>query len=161
MDRWMLPKYLFRNRMPVGPKGTKQPRDKNMQHAMGQHMTIAFDIDDTITCDTRFFAFLTQALVAAGHSVLVITFRQDRIGAENDLRSWNIEYTKLVTATVDDLQIHGVNLWKAHICRTQGVNVFFEDSAEVCQHVAEETLCLMPLSCHRDKLALLAAALRD
>ncbi len=132
-----------------------------MQHTTGQQMVIAFDIDDTITCDTKFFAFLTQALAAAGHSVLIVTFRQDRVGAENDLRDWNIQYTKLVTATVDDLQLHGVDLWKAHVCRTHGVNVFFEDSLEVCQHVADETLCLMPLSAHRDKLALLAAALRD
>jgi hypothetical protein len=124
-------------------------------------MVIALDIDDTITCDTKFFSFLTNALIAASHRVIIITFRQDRIGAENDLRSWAIAYTELVTATTDDLQLHGVDLWKAHICRDRGVNVFFEDSAEVCLNIGEETLCLMPLSCHRDKLQMLANALRD
>ena len=41
-------------------------------------MVVAFDIDDTISRHPQFFAFLTQALIAAGHKVLIITFRSDR-----------------------------------------------------------------------------------
>src|SRR5664279_2331057 len=88
-------------------------------------MVIAFDIDDTISRHPRFFAFLTQALIAAGHNVLIITFRQDRPAAEAALRDWGVRWTTLITSTLDACLAAGVDEWKASECRKARVDLFF------------------------------------
>lgn len=108
-------------------------------------MVIAFDIDGTITRHPPFFAFLSQALVSAGHEVLIITFRADRERTEADLASWNIAYTRLITSTLESSIAHGVDGWKAHECRQARVDVFFEDDPDTLRHIDPATLCLQPL----------------
>jgi hypothetical protein len=107
-------------------------------------MVVAFDIDDTISRHPQFFSFLTQALVAAGHEVLIITFRQERSETESDLRDWGIAWTKLVTSTLQACLAEGVDEWKASECRKAGVDVFFEDDPDVLKHIDVATLCLQP-----------------
>ena len=107
-------------------------------------MVIAFDIDDTITRHPQFFAFLTQALIAAGHRVLIITFRSDRMSTESDLRDWGIGWTTLVTSTLEACLATGVDEWKASECRKAGVDVFFEDDPSVLKHIDPNTVCLQP-----------------
>ena len=109
-------------------------------------MVVAFDIDDTISRHPQFFSFLTRVLLAAGHEVLIITFRQDRTGTESDLRDWAIAWTRLITATTEACLAEGVNRWKASECRKAGVDVFFEDDPDVLQHIDPTTLCLQPWS---------------
>jgi hypothetical protein len=109
-------------------------------------MVVAFDIDDTITKHPQFFAFLTQALIAAGHKVLIITFREDRLATESDLQGWGVGWTTLITSTLDACLETGVDEWKSSECRKAGVDVFFEDDPNVLQHIASDTLCLQPYS---------------
>jgi hypothetical protein len=108
-------------------------------------MIIAFDIDDTITRHPEFFSFITNALRDAGHTVLVITFRQDRLSTESDLREWNIAYDTLVTWVPQEHMKYGVNEWKAAICREHGVEIIFEDDPQVLSHFDDSVLCLMPI----------------
>ena len=61
---------------------------------------------------------------AAGHDVLVITFREDRPATESVLREWNIPWNRLVTSTLDACLAVGVDQWKASECRKAGVETF-------------------------------------
>ena len=107
-------------------------------------MVVAFDIDDTISRHLPFFAFLTQALIAAGHQVLIITFREDRLATESDLRGWGIGWTTLITSTLEACLETGVDEWKSSECRKAGVDVFFEDDPNVLKHIEADTVCLQP-----------------
>jgi hypothetical protein len=107
-------------------------------------MVVAFDIDDTISRHPQFFAFLTQALIAAGHKVLIITFRSDRLATESDLRDWGIGWTTLITSTLEACLETGVDEWKSSECRKAGVGVFFEDDPNVLKHIDPNTVCLQP-----------------
>ncbi|MBN1436381.1 MAG: hypothetical protein JW936_04845 [Sedimentisphaerales bacterium] len=109
-------------------------------------MIVGLDIDDTITRHPEFFSLLSQALISAGHKVIIITFREDCESAQNDLQKWNIAYSKLVLSSLDACFEYGVYEWKSAMCREYGVEVFFEDDPKVIQHVADETLCLMPVN---------------
>jgi hypothetical protein len=100
-------------------------------------MIIALDIDDTISANPKFFSFLSHAAMNAGYTVIIITYRENREIAMQDLEEWGIAWDKLFTATMEDLDTHGFNKWKSHICREEGVNVFFEDMIEVLDHVDE------------------------
>lgn len=60
-------------------------------------MVIGLDIDGTITRHPNFFAFISQALVQGGHQVVVITFREDRKSAADDLAVWGVAYSELIT----------------------------------------------------------------
>src|SRR5262245_56407316 len=115
-------------------------------------MIIALDIDDTITQHPPFFALLSSSLMAAGHQVIIITFREDRARAEADLRAWGISYTTLVTASLEQHLEHGVYEWKAAMCRRHAVDIFFEDNPDVLRHVAPRTFCLMALTPDRAQL---------
>ena len=107
-------------------------------------MIIALDIDDTISANPQFFSFLSKAAADAGHTILIITYREDREFAAHDLTRWGITWHKLITATMEDLNNHGFNSWKAHVCREHEVEVFFEDMVEVMEHVDDSvTKCLV------------------
>jgi hypothetical protein len=108
-------------------------------------MVIAFDIDDTITRHPEFFSFLSTALLAANHRVVIITFREDPFTAAADLLRWGVVYSELVTSSLDECLAHGVDEWKAAVCREHGVELFFEDDPNVLRHVDAQTVCLMPV----------------
>lgn len=108
-------------------------------------MNVAFDIDDTITRHPQFFALLSRSLRAEGHRVIIITFRDNRDVTANDLREWGIAYDTLVTSTLELCLEHGVDEWKAEVCRTHQVDIFFEDDPEVLRHVDDRIVCMMPI----------------
>ena len=116
-------------------------------------MTIAFDIDDTITRHPAFFALVSQALIKAGHRVLIITFRDEngRAGTEADLAGWGIVYHQLICWSMSTCDLAQVDTWKATVCREYGVEVFFEDDPVVLAHMDEETVCLQPFSPRADQ----------
>ena len=109
-------------------------------------MVVGMDIDDTITRHPPFFSFLARALLAAGHEVIIITFREDPEATKALLEEWNINYTRLITSSIEACFEHGVNEWKAAVCRENRVEIFFEDDPEVIRHVDESTVCLMPVN---------------
>jgi hypothetical protein len=98
-------------------------------------MVIGIDIDDTITRHPGFFAFLTEALIAAGHRVVIITFREDRERTAAALEAWGVQWTELVTSDLSSQLEHGVDEWKGVMCREHGVEVLFEDDPDVLMHV--------------------------
>ena len=109
-------------------------------------MVIAFDIDDTITRHPSFFSLISQALVQAGHRVLIITFRDEssRSDTESDLANWGIAYEDLICWSMAACDLAEVDAWKGKVCREHGVDLFFEDDAAVLAHVDEATVCLQP-----------------
>lgn len=116
---------------------------------MKQHetMTTAFDIDGTITRQPAFFSLISQALVKAGHRVLIITFRDDIEVTEYDLREWGIAYDKLICWSMEQFNdTDDADAWKATVCRRYGVEVLFEDDPDVLVHVDAKTVCFMPVA---------------
>ena len=107
-------------------------------------MTIAFDIDDTITRHPAFFALLSQALVQAGHRVLIITFRDQagRADTEADLAGWGIAYHELICWSMACCDPADVDAWKGTVCREHGVDVFFEDDPLPTRHCPRQTVRL-------------------
>lgn len=109
-------------------------------------MVIAFDIDGTITRCPEFFRLVSRALLAAGHKVIVITFRDDRAMTEADLRRWGVVCNELFVWGPRAMAGHDADAWKAAICREHGVEVFFEDDPFVADSLPESVVCMMPLS---------------
>ena len=121
-------------------------------------MIVGMDIDDTITRHPKFFALISQALVAAGHQVVLITFRADREGTAAELSEWGIAYTELITSTLDEHLETGIDEWKGVVCRRMGVELFFEDTPEVIRHVDPEIVSFLVVNHDRHRLDLLAEA---
>jgi len=125
-------------------KSIVNQHDTKARRRSTRYMVVAFDIDDTISRHPQFFSFLTRALIAAGHEVLIITFRQERLDTESDLLDWGIAWTRLITSTLEACMAEGVDEWKASECRKAGVDVFFEDDLDVLKHIDPKTVCLQP-----------------
>ncbi len=113
-------------------------------------MNIAFDLDGTITRSPAFFSVISKALVASGHSVFIVTWREDREFALEDLAEHGITFSQLVLPS--EQQIRGIGYqqwkaaaaqWKAEVCRTLKVDVFFEDMPEVINALDVETAAFM------------------
>jgi uncharacterized HAD superfamily protein len=97
-------------------------------------MKVALDIDGTISEQPEFFAVLSSALRAAGHQVLVLTYRDPtRVEAARvQLADWRVEFDDLVIA--DSLESKGP------LCAAHGVDLFFDDQDECIAAVPEHIL---------------------
>ena len=67
-------------------------------------MRIGFDIDDTIIRCPEFFAVASKALMAAGHKVYIVSYREDRGFAEEDLAEHCVSFDELVLPTEEELR---------------------------------------------------------
>ena len=116
--------------------------------ASAPKLTIALDIDDTISRHPDFFAFLSQSLVQNGHRVLIITFRDEsgRDGTEADLADWGIHYDELICWSMETCDLAEVDAWKARLCREHRVDLFFEDDPNVLAYVDDTTVCMQPFN---------------
>jgi predicted glycosyltransferase len=115
-------------------------------------MIVAFDIDDTITRHPEFFAFLSNKLKDGGHTVIIITFRENRPTTEALLEKLGVAYDKLVTSSLEAHMEHGVDEWKAAVCQELKADVFFEDDPHVVKHVDDSTICMIPIDKKRHDL---------
>ena len=97
-------------------------------------MNVALDIDGTISEHPEFFAVLSAAPCAAGHRVIVLTFRDpSRVEATREhLAAWNIQFDELVIAPSLEA--------KGELCGTLGVDLFFDDQDECIASVPESVL---------------------
>lgn len=97
-------------------------------------MKVALDIDGTISECPEFFAVLSAGLHAAGHQVLVLTYRDpDRAEATKaHLTTWGIKFDQLVIAPSLEA--------KGELCGTLGVDLFFDDQDECIASVPESVL---------------------
>lgn len=112
-------------------------------------MIVGLDIDDTITRHPEFFSFLSGALVRAGHTVVIITFRENRKAVEEYLDQCSIAYSRLVTATLESSFEYGVDQWKSAMCRKYGVDILFDDDPKSLRYVDASTFCMMPVQTGR------------
>ena len=128
-----------------GVEDSAQISGRQLSGRPNKNYEIAFDIDDTITLHPEFFSLSSKALVDAGHEVLIVTFRTDRLEAHRFLQSMQIEYTHLITLTQDEQLHRDLDPWKGEICQRYRVDVFFEDRPEVIEHVRPPTICFMPV----------------
>lgn len=108
-------------------------------------MIIGLDIDDTITRHPEFFSFLSGALIQASHTVIIITFREDRPATEKYLRECNVSYNELVTSTLESSFEYGVNQWKSAMCKKHRVDILFDDDPKALKYIDETTFCMMPV----------------
>lgn len=97
-------------------------------------MTIALDIDGTISEHPEFFAHLSAAFRRGGHRVLVLTYRDPaRADATKvQLGKWGVEF--------DELVIAGSLGEKGELCAAHGVDLFFDDQDECITGVPESVL---------------------
>jgi hypothetical protein len=97
-------------------------------------MKVALDIDGTISEHPEFFAVLSAALRAAGHQVLVLTYRDStRVEATKaHLAAWGIQFDELVIAP--SLEAKGEH------CGALGVDLFFDDQDECIAAVPESVV---------------------
>ncbi|MFN7145551.1 MAG: hypothetical protein ACK4YP_17380 [Myxococcota bacterium] len=117
-------------------------------------MTLGLDIDDTITRHPGFFALLSRAFVEAGHRVVIVTMRTDRERAAADLDRLGIAWTVLHTVP-RALSAERYWRWKGEVCRAEGVDVFFDDSADVLEHMPDATVPFLALDLRRHPVHLL------
>jgi uncharacterized HAD superfamily protein len=97
-------------------------------------MNVALDIDGTISEHPQFFAVLSVALRAAGHRVIVLTYRDpERADATRaQLAGWGVAF--------DELVIAGSLAAKGALCAAHGVDLFFDDQDECITDVPEGVL---------------------
>lgn len=113
-------------------------------------MRIAFDIDDTITRCPEFFSVISKALRAAGHKVYIISYREDRGFADEDLAECGVSYDELILFADYERKSGGSQTWqdeagnwKAEVCRRHEIDVLFDDMPEVINALDERTVAFM------------------
>lgn len=91
-------------------------------------MRIGLDLDETISALPAFFSVISQALVAAGHEVHVITYREPGTedGVRAELAGHGIAFTDVHLPARGDLPAP----WKASVAGRLGLELMFEDSPE-------------------------------
>jgi hypothetical protein len=97
-------------------------------------MKVALDIDGTISEHPEFFAMLSSALRAAGHRVIILTYRDPDRGeaTRTQLATWGVDFDELVIAPSLEA--------KGQLCGSLGVNLFFDDQDECITAVPEQVL---------------------
>ncbi len=97
-------------------------------------MNVALDIDGTISEHPEFFALLSASLRAAGHRVIVLTYRDPSSEEPTRLQlgRLGVEFDQLVIA--DSLE------GKGEACARHAVDLFFEDQDECIAAVPERVL---------------------
>ena len=110
----------------------------DMPPAPASPLTVALDLDGTLDASlaaTAFFRFLSTTLRAAGHRVVILSYRPFlRATAEQQLAEWGIVYDHLFWAES--------RADKGDLCRKLGVDVFFEDNDECIALVDDRTQVL-------------------
>lgn len=106
-------------------------------------MTIGIDIDGTITRCPAFFALISHALIAAGHRVVIVTFREDRESAAADLGGWGVAYSELVTWSFAGNAGLDMFAWKGAVCAERGIEILFDDDPQVLSALPANVVSMM------------------
>lgn len=102
-------------------------------------MTIGIDVEGTISVASDFFAWLTGALARDGHRVFVITMRTDRETTACELEQMGIRYVELLMPDPDVFGRPDPERWKGEVCAHLGIDVMFDDSADILEHMPRFT----------------------
>lgn len=106
-------------------------------------MRVGLDIDGTITRSPEFFAFLSRALIEAGHQVVVVTHRLDRELTEEELADYGVQYHELVLPESFD---HEIADWKVEAFERVKPDVVFEDMLDVVNRLPRTIVSFVPLT---------------
>lgn len=98
-------------------------------------MIIGIDLDNTITDLPEFFKVVAAALVASGHEVHIITYRD--VGTEGDVRAQLAELGIAYTAIHLPQESCTPPEWKSKLAAQLGVELMIEDSPEVLASMPE------------------------
>lgn len=109
-------------------------------------MRIGLDLDDTITRAPEFFSLLSSTFRAAGHSVVIITFRTGRDQAMRDLAAAGVVYDRLVTWDLRDNDSDTIDQWKGQVCDALEVDYMFDDRPEILNHLPPRTVGFLVLN---------------
>lgn len=71
--------------------------------------------------------------------------RDDRENLKAELAAYGVKYTQLVTADDEVLSRPDALKWKGEICRDRGVDILFEDSPGIIEHVDDAVLTFVPV----------------
>lgn len=108
-------------------------------------MRVAIDIDQTINASdrsVRFFAFVTAALRAAGHEVVILSLRRGRAGAIRDLAQYGVAYDRLELLPLD---FEGdIIAWKVERAEALAVDVLIDDLPDIANRVSDDIFVLVP-----------------
>jgi hypothetical protein len=109
---------------------------------------VAFDMDDTITANPKFFSFLSHAIKKAGGAVFVISSRTDipeaRQATYEELREYNIAFDDMILipdmqvaaemCPIKELNAYQKYIWqKIRFCEQWDVSVYFDDEEAVVE----------------------------
>ena len=106
-------------------------------------MRVRIDIDGTITQSPEFFAFLSKALIDAGHQVIIVTYRLDREVTAEELADYGVQYHELVIPESFD---HEVADWKIEAYNRVKPDIVFEDMLEVINGLPPSVVSLVPFA---------------
>jgi hypothetical protein len=91
--------------------------------------------------------------VQGGHRLVVITFREDRKTAAEDLAVWGVIYSELVTWSYQENGAENMYAWKARICRAKKVEILFDDDPLVLCQLNPSVLSMMVVDHENHDLA--------
>lgn len=106
----------------------KMPDGSVQVESLRPKATIGIDIDGTITDMPVFFSFLTNALIAQGHEVHLITYRmaQFKEYTEEQMKEMDVAFTKVHCC---DKMLPAPE-WKAQVAEELKIDMLFEDSLD-------------------------------
>ena len=111
-------------------------------------MKYGFDIDGTISDDSKYYSKLSQEIYHEGGSVIIISSRTDnedvRATTIHQLKNWSISYDKLFLfkpfddvkhlCPFDDLNWYQKYLWqKIYYCIRENVDCYYDDDIKVIE----------------------------
>ncbi len=105
-------------------------------------MKIGLDLDNTITDAPWLFSILCAGLIAKGHEVHILTYRDgDPEETAEELRILGITYTELHLPTVTE----DMSKWKGRLAKELRLDVMIDDSpenlAEMPENVTRLWMC--------------------
>ena len=109
------------------------------QEREGIKMNIGIDLDHTITDAPWLFRILAKGLLAEGHLVYIITYRENREDTIKDLHDLDIPYTELITPLGDTLP---PGPWKAKIAEKINLDIMIDDAPEVIRDMPKKVKTL-------------------
>jgi len=102
-------------------------------------MNVGIDLDNTITDAPWLFRILAKGLLADGHRVYIITYRDERKTTIEDLHDLGIPYTELITPVGCTLS---PGSWKAKIAEEVDLDIMIDDAPEVIRDMPKKVKTL-------------------
>jgi hypothetical protein len=102
----------------------------------GNKMRIGLDLDKTITATPWMFSAMTKGLIANGHTVFIITYRDQELKEYTikQLKELDIQYNILFLPPNRNTS---PEKWKARLAKNLGLDVMFDDQVSILSSMPE------------------------